>query len=297
MTPSGGDSDIVGALNNIVAAISGGGGGGMPADYPFEPTSVFNDNVVITDSDVEIDLSSTTSDPSTWTVKIDGVELTHTGTNSFEAVGDDTVYNLWEESGWYLEVWDLNADTIKPGTYSVQIDEMAIDENFRSGVEACGTASNIPDVPEETYYSKSLALTTNRDGKPTSWEEILPSRRSLSTIDNKQYIVSGTNSTLKYRELFNDGPWSTYTNEYVILKRYRGPQSDESPIFDQCAIDDIPDAYLDQSVTYSFIKRSNSMGYGWALNFPPCNEATNGTYTLKCTVNNGTKTYTWVLDS
>ena len=137
----------------------------MPADYPFESTSLFNDKIVITDAEAEIDLSAVTSDPSTWAVKVNDVTLQFEN-DYFHAENDGVSYTLYNENGQtFVDVWDMVADERKPGTYSVQIDEMTIDENFRNGVEACGQGgqtSNVPELPDPSETQNPQYIRYNR---------------------------------------------------------------------------------------------------------------------------------------
>ena len=136
MTPSGGDSDIVGALNNIVAAISGGGGGGMPADYPYEHTILFEGNVEYADGNgdieglvvpegmpIKITIDGTTTDlfwieeDSLWS----DAKSADDSTIQFGSGDDD--YPAW--------LW---MDEAPDGTYAVKIESNGIDENFETAV-------------------------------------------------------------------------------------------------------------------------------------------------------------------
>lgn len=151
MTPSGGDSDIVGALNNIVAAISGGGGGGMPADYPFETETLFDGSVEFVNTDGSLgDI-----------IIPDGATLHVTVASMAIDLSWDSDQGYWHDENNAIilgngaggdPAW-ISVPGIPDGSYSVSVKSMAIDENFRSGVEACaqsGPTSNVPNLPDSS---------------------------------------------------------------------------------------------------------------------------------------------------
>lgn len=150
MTPSGGDTDIVGALNAIATAISGGGGG-MPADYPYEHTTLFDGNVDYEDDAGElIGLIAGLEVP-----RGIPVEITINGVMTNLYYIDDN--DVWSDSYPYdpdnetialgytdddasMFLWMKDAPV---GTYAVKIEGNAINENFENAVkEIAGESSS-----------------------------------------------------------------------------------------------------------------------------------------------------------
>lgn len=157
MTPSGGDSDIAGALNAIAAAISGGGGGGgMPADYPItEGEVIYEDSVTIDNSDqpyVMLDIAPSEDMP-TWTVTINGQKAPYTtahGPAAFVAIP----YAIIQEHDQLAAV-AMNPSMI-PATLSINIAIAdTVDKNFAKGVKiALPTALH----DTETYFDGDVTF-------------------------------------------------------------------------------------------------------------------------------------------
>lgn len=139
LTPSNDDASITKALQDIAEAISGGGGGGeMPADYPYETTTLFDGNVEYADDIAEIEGLEVPEGPS--------VEITINGTKTdlFYVEGN----RFWSDSHPYdsgnstIELGYNDDDTMwlwmedaPDGTYAVKIESNLIDENFEKAVK------------------------------------------------------------------------------------------------------------------------------------------------------------------
>lgn len=156
MTPSGGDSDIAGALNAIAAAISGGGGGGgMPADYPItEGEVIYEDSVTIDNSDqpyVVLDIAPSEDMP-TWTVTINGQKAPYTtahGSPAFIAIP----YGIIQQDD---QLWAIAEGGSLPVTLSINIAIAdSVDENFAKGVKIA-----LPTALQhtETYFDGDVTF-------------------------------------------------------------------------------------------------------------------------------------------
>lgn len=143
LTPSNDDASITKALQDIAEAISGGGGGGggggMPADYPYETTTLFDGNVEYADDLGEIEGLEVPAGAS--------ITITINGTKSdlfyYEATSlwsDDPNPSALEESiefgngsdGGPAWLWMKDAPD---GTYAVKIEGEGINENFEKAVK------------------------------------------------------------------------------------------------------------------------------------------------------------------
>ena len=149
-------------------------------NYPIKSensVTLCDDTVTLTNESVDVpfEAGADISNPSSWTVKINGIEIPVSVPDEvfeFSDYENEIVYGVnLVGNTWKVYVTDLQ-DTAIPGNYSVEITSKSVilDENF---VKALATFFNLPNVPVSNYTMTMSASVNSETGKPSysfTWE-------------------------------------------------------------------------------------------------------------------------------